>query len=52
MLTKTKNFIVFPKLKNVKKGTFFELARKNIIKSKKGLVETLSINVDSTVYGK
>ncbi|HEY4508917.1 MAG TPA: hypothetical protein VJC13_01385 [Candidatus Paceibacterota bacterium] len=52
MLTKTKNFLGFPNVKKVKRGTFFELASKHIIKSKKKSKTTLSQDIDSILYGK
>ncbi len=50
MLTRTENFIIFPKTKKVKRGTFFELARKHIVKSKKGVASTLSVDIDRIIY--
>jgi hypothetical protein len=45
-------YIVYPKVKNLKKGNFFELIKKNMIKRTKGNKKsTLSFDIDKIVYG-
>lgn len=53
MLTKElEKYIVYPKVKNTKMETFFELVKKNIIKAKKGeRTRRHSLDVDRIVYG-
>jgi len=54
MLTKVKKYII-PFFKQAVRAsyapTFFQLARKNAIKKKKGAAKTLSGNIDKIVYG-
>ena len=45
-------YIAYPKVKGAKKGNFFELARKNIIKKGSGLGGNLSKDIDKILYGK
>ena len=53
MLSKElKKYIVYPKGKRAKRGTFFELAKKNIIKKGSGLGKNLSKDIDKILYGK
>lgn len=54
MITKTQKFIVsFPvvRAKTPPQVSFFELAKKNIVKSKKLGAKNLSKNIDKIAYG-
>ncbi len=52
MLTKGKKFIVFPIRKKEKHSpSFFELARKHIVRSKDPRNRTLSQDIDKILYG-